>query len=172
MIVFAFFLSLFIFYFQCILYGSSLPILPFIPWLAFLSLLCPLLRTLFLSFAAGLFLDSISTDPFGIHALNYTLTAALCYRWRSRFSPDNPLQLCLYTALCSFVSTQLQIALLFLFDRRILFGGKWWATEWAFLPIFDALYALVWFAGPLALFRIMRRTWMVYWLKKKNPSPN
>jgi len=171
MILLSFLLSLVPFALQVFLYGPTLPILPFIPFIVLCLLLKPLSQTLFLSGATGLLVDLISSDPFGIHALNHTLTAALGLRGRLFFSAESPLQLSLYTAICSFISTGLQIALLFLFDRRITFQGKWWVTEWAILPLLDALYAFLWFAGPLALFRIAHRFWAIYWLKKKNPFP-
>lgn len=172
MILFAFLLSLVAFSLQLSIYGSSLPILPFIPFVILSALLRPLSKALFYSCLAGFLVDVLGADPFGIHALNYTLIAALCYRNRSRFSAEAPVQLSLCAAFGSFVSTQLQILLLFLFDRRILFEGKWWIAEWTLLPLFDGLYTFIWFTGPLALFRKIRRMWMVYWLRKKNPFPN
>jgi hypothetical protein len=172
MIILSFFLSLIPFFLQILVYGPSLPILPFIPLIALSLLLQPLSKTLFISAFTGLLVDLLSADPFGIHALNHAATAALCFRGRSLFSVERPLQFSLYTAICSFVSTILQIALLFLFDRRVSFQGKWWLAEWTLLPLIDALYAFMWFAGPLALFRSVHRLWEVYWLKKKSPFPN
>lgn len=145
---------------------AKVPILAFAPFLALLSLYRPLPRALHWSCFAGLLIDILSYDPFGIHALNYTLSSLFCYRWRRRFSAEIPLQFALYTAIFSAISTILQTLMLFLFDRRISFQGIWWITDWPFLPICDALYALLWFAGPLALYRILRRTWGIYWLKK------
>ncbi len=121
MILFAFLLSLVPFALQIFIYGPSLPILPFIPLIALSLLLQSLPKTLFLSSACGLLVDLISSDPFGIHALNYVATSAFCFRGKSFFSAESKIQYSLYTAICSFVSTTFQIALLFLFDRRVSF---------------------------------------------------
>jgi len=170
-IAFAFLLSLVPFALQIFFYGPALPILPFLPPIVLSLLLRSLSKTLFLSAACGFLIDLISADPFGIHALGYALTAALAARGRPLFSAESPVQLSLYTAICSFIYTPLHIALLFLFDRRVFFHGKWWLAEWTLLPALDALYALVWFAGPIALFRIVHRLWTHYWTKRKNPFP-
>ncbi len=146
----------------------DLPILPFIPFLALLSLLRPFPKALLIATVSGFIVDLLSSDPLGIHALNYVLCILICYRFRTLFSSESPLQLGFYAALYSFVSTQLQIALLFLFDRRVEFLGKWWLVQWTSLPVIDAFYAFIWFAGPLALYRTIYRTWNVYWLKKNN----
>jgi len=145
---------------------AHVPILAFAPFLALLGLTRPLSKTLRWSAFAGILIDLLSYDPFGIHALNYTLSSLFCFRWRRRFSADTPLQFGLFTALFSAASGLLQVTLLFLFDRRILFQGIWWMTDWPLLPVCDALYATLWFAGPLALYRILRRMWGIYWLKK------
>jgi rod shape-determining protein MreD len=137
---------------------AKIPILAFVPFLALLNLLRPLSKALQWSCFAGFLIDILSYDPFGIHALNYTLSSLFCFRWRRRFSAEIPLQFGLYTAFFSSVSTVLQTLMLFLFDRRILFQGIWWITDWPLLPVCDALYALLWFTGPLALYRIACRT--------------
>jgi rod shape-determining protein MreD len=169
MILFAFFLSLVALFLKLTIY-PTLELAPFIPFLAVISLLRPFTTALPLAALAGLIIDLLSSDPLGIHALNYSLCLLICYRSRWLFSAESPLQLGLYTALYSFISTQLQIALLFLFDRRVEFLGKWWIVQWFSLPLIDAAYALIWFAGPLALTRALHRYWIVYWLKKKDQN--
>jgi rod shape-determining protein MreD len=129
-------------------------------------------KAVLLSCAAGLSLDLLSQEYLGLHAMTYSAAAALCFRWRRRFSIEIPTQFAFYTAIFSFSCTLLQIALLFLFDRRIPFPGRWWMSEWLCLPLFDGVYALLWFTGPLSLYREIRRRWVVYWLKKKSLSPN
>jgi rod shape-determining protein MreD len=168
MIIFSFLLSIIALFLKITTF-PDLPILPFIPFLALLSLLRPFSKVLLAATLSGFIVDLLSSDPLGIHALNYTLCILICFRFRSLFSSESPLQLVFYATLYSFVSTQLQIGLLFLFDRRVEFLGKWWLMQWMSLPVIDAIYAFVWFAGPLALYRTMYRTWTVYWLKKNNP---
>lgn len=156
-----------------LLQGILLPrlaILAYAPWVALLVLKNPLSQTLWLSALAGACVDLISDDPIGLHALNYTLCAALLYRIRSPFSYDQPLHLSLFTGFISLASTILQWILLFLFDRRVPFEGRWVLADLLGMPVVDALYAFVWFAAPLALFHWLRRIWMVYCLKKKSLS--
>ncbi|MDE3046280.1 MAG: hypothetical protein KGJ02_06525 [Verrucomicrobiota bacterium] len=169
MLPLAFFLSLTCLWFQATLY-AGLPISPFVPFLALTALLAPFRKALWLAALAGLCTDLLTSDPLGLSALGSCASMALCYSWRNRFSAEIPLQFSLYTALFSAISSFLQIALLFLFDRRVPFDGKWWMMQWACFPIADAIYAFVWFAGPLILYRTFRRTWVIYWLKKKDPS--
>ena len=169
MLLFAYFLATLALWLQATLY-PTLPILPFTPFLSLACLLRPLNQTLLWSFFAGVTVDLISSDPFGLHALTYCLASAFSYRIRKLFSSELPLQHALFTALLSIAATLIQITLLFLFDRRVPFCGIWWLTDWATLPVLDALYTLVWFAAPLALYRSLHRRWVIYWLKNKNPS--
>jgi rod shape-determining protein MreD len=138
-------------------------LLAFAPWIALVSLSRPFIKTLWLSAAAGAVIDLISDDPMGVHALNYCLTAALLFRYKKHFLHDNPLHLCLYSALVSLSSTLIQIFLLFLFDRRVPFAGKWVLGDLVGMPIADGIYALVWFAAPLILYNKLRRHWSFYW---------
>lgn len=156
-----------------ILQGVLLPrlaILAFAPWIALLLLRCSLNKALWLSALAGACIDLISDDPMGLHALNYVLTASLLVRFGKHFLFDQPLHLSLFTGLVSATSTLLQVALLFLFDRRVPFGGRWILADLVGMPVIDALYAFVWFAAPLALFSRLRRYWVHYWLKRKSLS--
>lgn len=132
-------------------------LLPFAPWIALVSLRSSLSKTLWLVAAAGAAVDLISDDPMGVHAINYCLTAWLLFRFRNHFLHDNPFHLSLFTTLISFASTAFQIFLLFLFDRRIPFAGKWILGDLLAMPIADGLYALVWFAAPLFLYNKLRR---------------
>jgi rod shape-determining protein MreD len=157
-----------------ILQGAVFPQLaffPFVPFAALAVMTRPLSSALWLSAFAGLLVDLGSSDPIGVHAINHTLSAALFWRIRRHFSADRALHLSLFTGLMSFVSTFSLAALLFLFDRRVPFHGKWVLLDCLCMPVIDALYALVWFSSPLLAYAFLRRHWTVFWLKKKNPSP-
>jgi len=157
-----------------LLQGILLPrlgILAYAPWIALLVLKESLNKTLWLSCVAGAFVDLLSDDPMGIHALNYTLVAAFLYRFRKHFLFDQPFHLSLFTALVSLSSTLFQLALLFLFDRRVPFEGRWVLADLIGMPVIDALYAFVWFSALLTLFTRLRRFWVLYWLKRKTLSP-
>ncbi len=171
MTLFAFLLSTIVFSLQSTLY-PELPVLAFAPFLALVCLLRKFSHAVLFSTIAGLLLDLFSQEKFGFHALVYASVSALCFRWKKRFSVETPMQFSMYTALVSLVCTTLHITLLFLFDRRIPFPGRWWMTEWLCLPLFDGAYALLWFTGPLALYRELRRQWAIYWLKKQEMEPD
>lgn len=170
MLVFAFFLSLAALVLQGVLV-PRLALLTFAPFVSLSIMRCKYARALWLSAMAGACIDLVSDDPMGLHALNYTLIAALLFQYRKHFLYDQPLHLSLFTGLISILSTILQLFLLFLFDRRVPFGGKWIFADLVGMPVIDALYAFVWFAAPLALFDRLRRLWVLFWLKRKNPSP-
>lgn len=154
------------------IYLPSFALLAFAPWLAILILRASLPQTLWLSAIAGALLDLISEDPIGVHALNYTLVSLILYSHRRHLSWENPFHISLLTGFVSFLSTLLGLGLLFLFDRRAPFDGKWVWIDLIGMPIADAIYALVWFVAPLILFEKLHRLWMVFWLKRKNLSPS
>jgi len=145
-------------------------ILAFAPFLSLLTLRLKLPQALWIGAGAGALMDLLSEDPMGLHALNYVIVIGLLYRIRKHFSYNHPLHLSLFTLLISFFSTVIQIVLLFLFDRRIPFGGKWIFGDLIGMPVLDALYAFVCFAAPFTLFEKLKHIWMVFWLKRKNPS--
>lgn len=170
MLIFAFILGAI----ALILQGILIPriaIFAFAPFLALATLRCELMRALTLSALAGAALDLLSDGPMGLHALNAILTTAILFRIRRRFSHNDPLHLSFFSGLVSALSTVLQLILLFLFDRRVPFGGKWAFADFIGMPAIDALYAFVWFVAPLSLADKLRRMWVLFWLKRKNLSP-
>lgn len=153
-----------------ILQGLLIPhiaLLAFAPLIALVTLRSPLPRALWLSALAGVLMDLLSDDPMGLHALNYVCISALLFRVRQHFSHDQPFHLSLFSGLVSLLSTSLQLILLFLFDKKIPFGGRWIFADLIGMPAIDALYAFVWFAAPLALAEKLHRMWILFWLKKK-----
>ena len=170
MLIFAFVLATVAVILQGIL-QPFLPILAYAPFLALVILRAPLVRALWMSAGAGAIMDLLSDHPVGLHAVNYVLTTAILYRIRNRFSYDQSLHFSFFSALVSAFATLLHLILLFLFDRRVPFSGKWFFVDWGGIVAIDALYAFVWFAAPLALFEQLRRLWGLFWLKRKTPSP-
>lgn len=169
MLVFAFLLATSALLLQGVLV-PGISLFAYAPWIALVTLKRPLIRALWLSAAGGLCLDLLSDHPFGIHALAFAATSMVLFRLRKHFSAEDPLHLGLYSSLVSFVGTLTILFLLFLFDRRVPFAGIWIFGDLIAMPIVDGIYAAIWFAGPLALFVKMRRQWMLFWLKRKNPS--
>jgi rod shape-determining protein MreD len=155
------------------LQGILLPriaILAFAPFLSLVMMRCEMGKALWLSALAGALVDLLSDDPIGLHALNYTLVAAILFRVKNHFSYDQPFHLSIYTAFISSLSTALQLMLLFLFDRRVPFDGRWFFADLVGMPVIDAFYAFVWFAAPLSLFDKLKKMWVLFWLKRKNLS--
>lgn len=169
MLIFAFLLSLL----ALILQGIALPhiaLLAFAPFLSLSILRCEMGKALWFSALAGVLMDLASSDPIGIHALNYVLVSALLFRFKKHFLYEEPFHLSLLSALVSSVSTGLQLILLFLFDRRVPIEGKWIFLDLVGMPVIDGLFAFVWFAAPLSLIHQLKKMWDLFWLKRKNPS--
>lgn len=169
MLVFAFLLATS----MALLQGIFLPelsLFAYAPWIALVTLCRPLPRALWLSLFAGLCLDLLSDHPFGLHAIAYTATSTLLFRLKKHFLAERPLHLSLFSTLVSWVSTLFELFLLFLFDTRVPFHGKWIFSELVAMPFLDGIYALAWFAGPLFLFTKVRKFWLLFWIKRKNPS--
>lgn len=169
MIPTCFALSVGLLWLQATIY-SELPVLVFAPFLALASLDAKLGSALLWSAGAGFAVDLLSSDLLGLHALTYTLTCLAAGRFRHRFSSEAPTQFAMYTALLSYVATLIQLSLLFLFDRRAPFPGKWFFSEGLGLALIDGAYALMWVAGPFALYRLAHKWWILHWLKKTNAS--
>lgn len=133
-------------------------ILSFAPFVAIACMRVQPSSALWLAALAGVTSDLFSADPFGIHAICMTVTAAASYRFRRLFFQGEPLQLCFFTAIYSMIFTPVLVSILFLFDRRAPFGGEWSFLDFATMPLVDAAYAFFWFVGPLLFFE---------WLKKQ-----
>jgi len=170
MLIFAFCLATVALFFQSVCL-TGIPMNAYAPWIAFVTLSNPLQkdfwRPLWLSAAAGIVADLLSDHPLGLHPIAYSLTSLLLFRFRNRFFYDRPLHLALFATLASFTSSLLQIFFLFLFDRGISSTGKWMVADWIGRSLFDGIYALIWFSGPLYLWSKTKRIWVVFWLKRK-----
>jgi rod shape-determining protein MreD len=167
MLIFAFILS----FIALLLQGILLPkitILAFAPYLAILILKLPHTQSLILASLCGAIMDLMSDDPIGLHAINYTVSVWLFFKIKSHFSFEKATHLTLLTALISSFSTIFQLILLFLFDRRVPFSGRWAFMELIGMPIVDAIYAFIWFVAPMDLFQKVRKKLVIFWLKKKN----
>lgn len=164
MLIIAFLLGTITLFLQSILFPHFV-LLAFAPWIALVVLYCPSPKCLYLACLSGIFIDLITDDPMGIHALNYTIIAWFLMRYKRYFLYDQPFHLSLFTLLVSFCSTLLQLFLLFLFDRRIPFAGQWAFGDLVFMPVADAIYAFLWFAWPLRLINHGSTYWLN--IKKK-----
>ncbi len=133
------------------------------PWIASIILRCHLPKALWLAFLSGAVVDCLSEDPSGVHALNYTIITMLLFRFKTWAFMSNPVHLSLFTVVISFLSTLLQLFLLFLFDRRIPFTGQWAFGDLSLMPIADGIYALTWISLPLFIYKKITQFTSVYW---------
>lgn len=142
----------------------------FIPWLALAALRYPLQKDFIKSLTGaamvGLFVDLFSNDPIGLYAISYTLTTAILFQFRNRLDDQRPLHLAAFSAFTSLICSLLQLFFLFLFDRRVPISGQWILIDWFALSIIDGIYGFLWYSGPVFLWYKVRRTWMLFWLKK------
>ncbi len=138
-------------------------LLAYAPWIALSILRCELPKALWLACLSGVFVDCLSEDPSGIHALNYTTITMFLFRFKQWLVVDHPLHLSLFTVVISFMSTLLQLFLLFLFDRRVPFTGQWAFGDLSLMPLADGLYALAWISAPLFVYKKTYRYVSVYW---------
>jgi rod shape-determining protein MreD len=145
-------------------------LLPYSPFIALVCMFAPYQKALWLAALAGISSDLLSSDLFGLYALTATLSCALVYRYRWSLFKEEPLQLCFYTALISFIQTPFMLMILFLFDRRAPIAGKSILLDIVSMPIVDALYAFFWFVGPILLWEWGFRQWKL-WRLNKNESP-
>lgn len=166
MLILCFLLSLFALILQMTLI-PQIALLPFCPFLSLAILRASSTHALWLSSLSGALMDLVSSDPMGVHALSYTLTSSLLFRFKKHFLSEEPFHLSLFSALFSFISTFLTLWLLFLFDRRVEIQGRWILTDFIGMPIIDALFAFVWFAAPLVLFSKLKKMWNLFWLRRK-----
>jgi rod shape-determining protein MreD len=164
MLFLAFLLASFALFLQSIL-SPKIGVLAFAPFLSIAILRSSFTKALYLSAFTGGLLDLLSNDPMGLHALNYCLVTAFTFRVRKHLSYEQPLHLSLFTGLLSFLSTLLQLVLLFLFDKKIPFKGGFVLIDLFAMPILDILYAFVWFAAPLVLFEKLYNKTKQLWIR-------
>ena len=128
-------------------------LLPYAPFIALACMSTTKIRALWLAALAGLMNDLLSTDPFGIYALASVASCAALYDTiRKGFFKEQPLQLCLFTALISLLFIPFTLFMLFLFDRRPPVAGESaLLLDCLLMPLLDAAYAFFWFTGPLWL---------------------
>ncbi len=154
---------------------ASLLLLPiYLPW-AKLTFFAPFLviayyktnfpKSFLLAFGCGTFLDFISNNQhFGIYALNYCLTTVLLYSQKRHFFRDKPLTIPIMTLIFAFLSTCIQIPLLYSFEKGFLLSWQWVGTDLLLMPVCDALYAYLLFTLPNIYLPLAKKR--EYFLKK------
>ncbi|MEN9654933.1 MAG: putative mreD [Chlamydiota bacterium] len=131
----------------------SFTLLPHMGWMAYVCLTGSFRGALWASMLMGVFLDLLSEDPIGVHALNATLVTLILYRHRRLFTWDRPFHFAIYTSLGSFLYTLMQLFLSFLFDRRNPFEGQWILGDLFVMPLADGVYSAVCLLGAVVVFQ-------------------
>jgi hypothetical protein len=148
-------------------------LLSFAPFLAISFYRICFVRSLWLAFLCGLVIDTISSQMhYGLIGLCTCLTAAICYPQKKHFFEDKAIALSLFTALISSVYSLCLFVLTLLFDRQITITGSIVVSEALITPIFDAVYALLWFTVPIRLYLyIASGAWKKYLKKEQQEEP-
>lgn len=100
--------------------------------------------------ACGFTIDLLATETkLGFYALTYCLTTLILYRYKYQFFEDNFSTLPIMTFLFAFCATLLSAILYSLVIIPIPISFKWLCYDIFWMPIRDALYAIIAFALPL-----------------------
>lgn len=155
---FAFFSTLFFTLFTPAI-TPSLRLMFFVPFLVILFYQKTFSVSLWMAFFCGLIIDLLSIQsPFGFYALNYTLTAAIIFPQKRNFFADHLSTLPIMTLLFSSLATLLQAIFLYIFSSYIHINLWWVFTDLIIMPLFDGLYAFIWFIlVPMILPKKSRR---------------
>jgi rod shape-determining protein MreD len=153
-LILAFILASVIAIFRTIFF-PNLQIIAFAPFLALFFLNNNFLTSLWISIFAGIIMDLLSTATFGIHALNYCLAATVVFRYK-RFFSDSSINLTIYTIILSLAISVIEIVLNAFLYRSINLSFLWIITDIFLMPILDGIYALIFFAVPLKINKIIQ----------------
>jgi rod shape-determining protein MreD len=134
----------------------SIRLIFYIPFLIFLYFNSSFISSLWISALVGLMVDSFSSTPFGIYAINYSILTAILYK-EKRFFNEKPLSISLFTVLMSMAFSIIHLILLFIFDKPLSITAKWILTDLFIMPIIDGLYAFIWFVCPIKIFEKIKK---------------
>lgn len=126
----------------------KLHLIYFAPFLAYILVETPLHHILWQMLLCGLCSDLLSSTPFGVQSVCYTLSALALFKVRKFFS-YNFASISLYTMLIATVFT-----LFYLIVAAVLGCGpkislQSLLSDFLLMPIFDGIYAFIWFFCPL-----------------------
>lgn len=104
----------------------------------------------------GAIADLLSSSPFGLNSVSYTLTALFLFRTHKFFN-DNPFNLSLFTIAISQTFYLIYISLSFILGYYIKLTTFSFLTDFMIMPILDAIYAFIWFFCPLKGVNVIRK---------------
>lgn len=114
--------------------------------------------SLWISLACGVLVDCFSVHAFfGLNAFVYCLTTSILYNQRSNFFADKISTLPLMTALFSAMATFILMLCTLILEGKNIFSFRLVFTDLLVMPLFDSLYAFLFFVIPFQLFKRQRQ---------------
>jgi len=139
----------------------------FAPFIIFLFFHLNFISILWISTLLGLFQDLFSSSFFCINAICYLLVSTILYR-EKRFFNDKPINLSIFTTIFAVFYSIINPFLFFIFDKKINLSIKWIITDIVMFPVFDGIYAFLFFALPILCFETIRKIGIKnLWIKYK-----
>lgn len=130
----------------------------FAPYLILLIGKSSRMQTLWAAALTGALIDALSPSTFfGLHTLTYLLTILFIIPFRHFFFVDKLQGMFSYVALFAIIETTLSYVGA---GMPFPISGQALLTEWIMMPLFDGLYAILWFSTPLLLYTHVKRLYM------------
>ena len=123
----------------------------FAPFLVACFYQCNYISSLWWALLCGFGMDLFSDLPLGINAVAYCLTTFILYRRRRSFFPDRTLTLAIMTFLFAWVSTVWLWLIVYLLGDQSGLTLRRIVGDLALMPLWDALYAFIFFTLPVFL---------------------
>lgn len=131
----------------------NLRLLFFAPFLVIAYYNKGLRSCLWLALLCGLIVDLLSSQTrLGTYAFNYCLTTWILYNQKRHFFEDSPTTFPIMTFIFAFISTLMQVALLYIFGQPIELSWDWIKNDLIRLPLYDAFYAGIAYSLPYLFF--------------------
>jgi len=133
-------------------------LMAFAPFLAIVYQRKRFNQAIWIAFGSGIIMDLITSQSrLGLFTINFLLTTFCLYRQKRHFFEDHLFTLSLFTFFISALSTFIQFILLSMFDHPPKCSIRFICTEFMLMPLFDALYAWIWFIGPMKLYQYIKK---------------
>lgn len=137
---------------------TSLPLLFYAPYLAYVLMKHPLKKALWHSILCGVIMDSMqSTIPFGYTSLGYSLVTLLLYRQKWLFFNDKFFSLSFFSAFFSFIFSFFQFGVLYFVQKPLNLSWISLCSDFIFMPTCDGLYAFILFTAPYLIYHQIKK---------------
>jgi hypothetical protein len=130
-----------------------IPLLAYAPYLAHMLMTKPLKSALWHSLSCGLFMDALqSSFSFGFCSLEFCLVTLILYQQKHWFFNDKLFSLSLFSSLFCLGCSLLQLGILSLKKRPILFSWSLIGTDCLLVPLYHGIYAFICFTIPYLIY--------------------